>query len=170
MLRTTPIIVAMKDGSTSVLYFLTQGRGNALPDGAVWVNEGAGQWARPPRESMIAEEVKRSCPEYLAWHRVNPEDIPTDRTYRDAWHHDGETIAHDMAKAREIHRNKLRHERANVLVDLDGKWHRATGQGKKAEADAIEAQRQRWRDAPADPRIDAAQTVDDLKAIEAPNG
>jgi hypothetical protein len=51
------------------------------------------------------------------------------------------------------------------MVELDGQWTRATGQGKKAEQDAVEAERQKWRDAPADPRIDVAQTVEELKQI-----
>jgi hypothetical protein len=165
-MHSIPIVIARHDGSAAVMAFLTMGRGGVLPDGAAWVDEAAGVWARPARESLIADEVKRAVPDYIAWHRVVPDDIPTDRTYRDAWHHDGKTITHDMPKAREIHRNALRHERASAFIDLDGKWQRATGQGKKAEADAIEAQRQRWRDAPADPRIDAAQTVEDLKVIE----
>jgi hypothetical protein len=51
------------------------------------------------------------------------------------------------------------------MVELDGQWTRATGQGKQAEADAVEAERQKWRDAPADPRIEAAQSVEELKQV-----
>jgi len=162
------IAVAMRDGSTAILSFVTVGRGSDLPAGAEWFDVGQGVWSRPARESLVADEVKRALPDYLAWHRVEEADIPADRTYRDAWHHDGKRIAHDMPKARELHRQMLRHARASALPELDGQWMRAQGQGKEAESDAIEARRQRLRDAPADPRIEAAQTTDDLKAIPLP--
>jgi hypothetical protein len=60
----------------------------------------------------------------------------------------------------------IRKERKVTLRDLDAKWMRATGQKDNAAADAIEAERQKWRDAPADPRIDAAQSVEELKQIK----
>jgi hypothetical protein len=159
------IAVARKDGSTAILSFLTRGRGNVLPDGASWLNEKAGIWQRPSRESLVAAEVKKAIPDYLAWHRIVEADIPSDREYRDAWHHNGKTIIHDMEKAKEIHRNKIRHARATAFVGLDAEYAKAFGRGDAEAVSRIETARQKWRDAPADPRIAAATTIESLKSL-----
>jgi hypothetical protein len=162
------IAISRQDGGVSIMAFLTIGRGNILPAGAMWVDQELGSWMRDSSDSIISSEVRKSVPDFLTWHRVTDEQIPADRTYRDALHHDGKALVHDMAKARILKRDHLRHERASVMPELDVKWMRAQGQGKKPEADAIEAKRQAWRDAPADPRIDSAKTIEALKAITGP--
>lgn len=93
-----------------------------------------------------------------------------DTRYHDARIDTGTAIEHDMAKARVIHLNLLRAQRATELVVLDDDWMRAFGQEKPTEVDAIEAQRQALRDMPVDlaPQIEAAQTIDELKAIKLP--
>jgi hypothetical protein len=83
-------------------------------------------------------------------------------------------ITIDMDKAREIQRGAIRAMREPLFADLDRAFTRAQGRvsaldgPRKTEAEAtmraIEAQRQALRDAPADPRIDAAQTPEELKA------
>ena len=109
-----------------------------------------------------------ACPEtpggagVTGWRILRDGDVPADRTYRDALIDTGEAIVHDMGRARAVHRGRIRARRAEAMRELDAKWMRATGQGKVAEADAIEALRQQWRDAPADPRIDAAETTSEL--------
>jgi nitroimidazol reductase NimA-like FMN-containing flavoprotein (pyridoxamine 5'-phosphate oxidase superfamily) len=65
-------------------------------------------------------------------------------------------------------RRNLRHERGARFLELDAQWMRATGQGRQAEVAAIEKKRQALRDAPADPRIDAARNLEQLKAIGLP--
>lgn len=166
-------IVALRraDGTVSLMAFLTVARGNVLPRGASWLDERQGVWLRPASavniEAEIAAVVAAEGIGVLSWRIiVKPElEVPQDRTFRDAWADDGKAITHDMAKAREIKRKHIRAARVMALRDLDGQWMRAAGQGKKAEQDAVEAERQKWRDAPADPRIDAAQTVEALKQI-----
>lgn len=165
----------MDDGTVSIFSFVTLGRGPALPEGAKWMNQSSGIWMRPPSAENIAAELSRShpgvsltgtpLPQVLTWRIIDEQDIPADRTYRDALEDNG-ALRHNITRARELHRNLLRAERSNKMVELDGKWMRATGQGDKQSANAIEAERQKWRDAPADPRIDAAQTVQDLKATQ----
>jgi hypothetical protein len=162
------IAIVRPDGGVSIMAFLTIGRGNILPEGAVWLDEKTGSWARSPTESTVAGEVRRAMPDFVAWYRVADDDIPTDRTFRDALHHNGKALVHDIEKARSIKRDHLRHERASALPLLDNEWMKATGQGDKKSADLVEAKRQKWRDAPADPRIDAAKTGEELKAVTGP--
>ena len=157
------IAIERPDGGVSIMSFMTVGRGNILPSGAVWLNQDAGSWSREPTDSAVAGEVAKSVPDFLSWHRLTDDEVPTDRTFRDALTISAGKFECNIAKAREITRDNLRHQRAAAMPDLDAKWMRATGQGKKA--DAIEAQRQQWRDAPADPLIDAASTTEELARI-----
>jgi hypothetical protein len=105
----------------------------------------------------------------VSWRRIEAAErvlFQHDRTYRNALIMQGDKIAHDMPKARECHRNHLRRIRAHELPELDAQWMRAMGQGKAKEAAEVEAKRQKWRDAPADKRIDAAKTIADLAAVK----
>lgn len=96
-------------------------------------------------------------------HKVDPSAFPTDDTFRNAWRfHDGK-IGHDMAKAREIHRDRIRRHRAELMGVLDIQFMRAVEEG--SDTKAISAEKKRLRDAPADPRIEAAKTVDELRTV-----
>ena len=68
----------------------------------------------------------------------------------------------DMAKAREIHKDKIREARAPKLAELDIEFQRATE--SSADTSAIVAKKQALRDAPADSGIAAASDADALKA------
>lgn len=160
------VAVLRADGGVSIKSIITLGRGLSLEPGAVWMDEKAGIWARSPTDAVIQREVEREFPPGTPWQRITDDSLQQDRDYRDALvHARGEGLRHDISMARALKRQHIRHERAKVLPELDAQWNRATGQGKKKDAEAIEKQRQQWRDAPADPRIDSAQTVDDLKAL-----
>ena len=68
----------------------------------------------------------------------------------------------DMAKAREIHKNKIRNARTPKLADLDIEFQKALETG--ASTTDIVAKKQALRDAPADSGIAAASDVAALKA------
>ena len=68
----------------------------------------------------------------------------------------------DMAKAREIHKDKIRLARAPKLADLDVEFQKAVEAG--ASTTDIVAKKQALRDAPADSGIAAANSADALKA------
>ena len=68
----------------------------------------------------------------------------------------------DMAKAREIHKNKIRDARAPKLAELDIEFQKAQETG--ADTSAIVAKKNALRDAPADSGIAAASDTDALKA------
>jgi len=68
----------------------------------------------------------------------------------------------DMAKAREIHKTKIREARAPKLAELDVEFQKALETG--ASTTDIVAKKQALRDAPADSGIAAASNADALKA------
>lgn len=102
--------------------------------------------------------------------RVDGQDVdadsvagPSDRTYRGAWTTSGVRIVVDMEKARAIHRDTLRRERAPRLSALDVAYMRGLETG--ADTTAIATEKQRLRDVTHDPRIEDAQTPDALSAL-----
>ena len=68
----------------------------------------------------------------------------------------------DMAKAREIHKEKIREARLPKLQELDVEFQKALETG--ASTTDIVAKKQALRDAPADSGIAAASNADELKA------
>ena len=68
----------------------------------------------------------------------------------------------DMAKAREIHKNKIRAARAPKLAELDIEFQKALETGSSTTD--IVAKKQALRDAPADSGIAAASDAEALKA------
>lgn len=89
--------------------------------------------------------------------------VPQDRTFRGAWQFSGDAVEIDMAKARDIHRDRLRAERAPRLGALDVDYMKALEQG--GDTTSVVAEKQALRDVTADPRIDAATTPDELKDL-----
>lgn len=89
--------------------------------------------------------------------------VPSDRTFRGAWQFSGNAVEIDMAAARDIHRENLRQARKPLLDALDVDYMKALEQG--GDTAAIAAQKQVLRDVTADPRIEAAATPDELKAL-----
>jgi hypothetical protein len=71
-------------------------------------------------------------------------------------------IKTDMAKAKEIHKNKIREARTPKLAELDIEFQKALETG--ASTTDIVAKKQALRDAPADSKIDAATDEAALKA------
>jgi len=68
----------------------------------------------------------------------------------------------DMAKAREIHKTKIREARTPLLAALDIEFQKA--QETSASTTDIVDKKQALRDAPADSGIDSASDADALKA------
>ena len=68
----------------------------------------------------------------------------------------------DMAKAREIHKTRIREARTPLLAELDVEFTKALEAGTSTTD--IAAKKQALRDAPADSGIAAASDTDALKA------
>lgn len=104
----------------------------------------------------------------VGWRRLTQAEhdmFEQDRHYRDALEDTGGKIQHNMTKAAELHRARIRHDNGDKFLTMDREWVDAMARGDKLAADAVEAQRKAMRDSVNDPRINAARSIDDLKAI-----
>ena len=71
-------------------------------------------------------------------------------------------IKTDIAKAREVHKNKIREARVDKLTALDVEFQKALE--TSADTTSIVSKKKALRDAPANTAIDAAKTEAELKA------
>lgn len=106
------------------------------------------QWSEADRAAVVAvRPIKKAS-------------IPADRTFRNAWTAD---LQVDMAKARDIWRDRMREARTPKLAGLDLEQVRAGPDANKWRE--IEDKKQPLRDVTADPAIEAAKTPDELKKV-----
>ena len=96
--------------------------------------------------------------------------IPAERTFREGWEANADTgvISVNMAKAKDIWRDKIRAARVEPLAALDTAYMKALETG--ADTSSIITQKQSLRDAPALASIDNATTPNELKAIQPISG
>jgi len=139
------------------------------PDGGVSVVHPVRN-THPRPEQLTDAQIEERAWRKLPQNAINPQfvdesSIPSDRTFRNAWVHGGNTINIDMGKARELHRKKLRELRSPILSALDTEYMRADELGDTTAKQRIALQKQALRDVTNDPAIDAAQTPEELKAV-----
>lgn len=127
------------------------------PDGGVAIVVPSGEL---PIDQVLAKDV----PVGITGEIVESTDVPSDRSFRNAWKKSGRNIIHDMPKARDIHRNRIRAAREPLLAALDVALLREQEKPQPVTGPII-AQKQALRDAPANPAIDAAPTPADLKLV-----
>jgi hypothetical protein len=103
----------------------------------------------------------------VSWRIVDKDYPVADRTYRAAWKDaPGRTKPdHDMVKARNVHRDILRKNRLRLMDDLDIEYQRADEAADQQKKRDVAARKQKLRDVTADPRIEAADNVDALRAL-----
>lgn len=95
--------------------------------------------------------------------------LPSERIFRDAWETpENGAVAINMAKAKDVWRDHIRDARADEFAKLDTQFMRALETG--ASTAQIATDKQSLRDAPQHADIDAATTVDDLKAFQPISG
>lgn len=138
------------------------------PEGGVAVTYVDDRDRRPGEDAdALADRILREhgLPAGLAGAvALGPEDeLPPRDEFRPAWVIQDGAVRVDMERAREIHRDRIREARAPLLAELDIAFQRALEDG--SDTASIVAEKQRLRDAPADPRIDAARTPEELKAV-----
>jgi len=90
--------------------------------------------------------------------------VPANRDFRGAWSLSGSVISEDLAKAKEIFRDKIREVRAPLLADEDVTYMKALEAGDTAAQAASVTAKNALRDAPAAAAIDAATDIASLKA------
>jgi hypothetical protein len=138
------------------------------PDGGVSVIVPAPNYrlAGESDEKFIARIMAKDVPTDATDVAVCDEaDIPTDRTFRNAWERGGKSVVVNMPKAREIHMARIRARRNELLDASDKELARAQETG--GDVRAIQARRQALRDVPQSIQaaVEAAQTPDSLKHV-----
>jgi len=119
-----------------------------------------------PSPQDIAAEIAKMPETFVSVRPINAGQIPASREFRHAWiDAGGGALQHDMPKAREIHRTRIREQRAPRLATLDTDAIRAIEDNDPTKRTQVMAAKQRLRDAPADARIEAAATVAELAAL-----
>lgn len=133
-----------------------------MTDGSVAVMTTVGD---TEAEAEIAKWHEDARSLVVSVHPIEGSDLPQDRTFRDAWVFDGKKVTHDMPKVRDVHRDRLRRARIPKFEALDVAYQCADEAGDAGEKRRIGQRKQALRDVTADPRIEAAQTPDELKGI-----
>ena len=138
---------------------------------ALKMNDGSVAIMQIPDEykDMLPDEIIQKWPEaerakVVSFHAIQDTEIPADRTYRNAWTWNGK-IEHDMTKARNVHRDRMRRVRKPKLEALDSAYLRADEVGDAVMKSQISLQKQALRDVTAVPAIETAISVEQLKTI-----
>lgn len=156
------ILIQRNDGGMTIMSYVTK---SFLPGPNKLVH-----FTHEPTLGNIGAEIVKARLDCKRWRFLNPgEELPTDHTFRDAWTVSEKSIDVDMPKAREIHKQILRSERAPLLAALDTEFMRALEAGDVAAQTEIASRKQKLRDATDNPAIEAAATLEELKAVALPS-
>ena len=115
-------------------------------------------------ELTVDEIAAKDVPAGKSYTILEDAQVPTDRSFRDAWALSDGSIQVDMTKAKDLMRDKIREVRKNLLAAEDVTFMRAV---ETADADAqaaSAARKQALRDAPLASAISNASNVTALKA------
>ena len=131
----------------------------------LYTNDQGGVSIIVPALDCTEEQALAAVPEGCSYEIVNLEDVPSDRTFRNAWFHDTtdtpQKVGVDISKAKEHCHAKRREARSTEFAPLDIK---ATIPSEAAQA---ESDRQKVREKYADiqSKIETASTAEELKSI-----
>lgn len=97
---------------------------------------------------------------------IDAADIPSDRSFRDAWRHGKEGVVMvDMDIAIEVHKTRLRAARAPMLAALDVEYQRADEAADPIAKASIVERKQQLRDITKLRRLTEAKSVDELLSV-----
>jgi len=160
------VAVTFDDGSVGIMQFILDPN---LPPGVSIPGYDPATKLREATDAAIQYEINKSVwtPRTpVSFRRITELELaPLDRAYRNAWTDSGGALAHDLPKARALHRNKMRAARTPLLATLDADYLQADERGDTTAKTSIATQKQQLRDVTADPAIDAAATIAQLKAV-----
>lgn len=120
--------------------------------------------------SLTLEEIiKKDVPQDAEYQIIEDNELPIDRTYRNAWKYDSTKGAHvDMPRARIIQLDKIRVARNSELNKKDIELMVANEQKNNIEAAIIKNNKQTLRDltTTVQPDLDAVTSTDELKKVD----
>lgn len=117
----------------------------------------------PTGELSIEAVLEKDVPKGKGARIVDQNSLPRDNDFYDAWEMDDSSVTVNLAKAKEITKNRLRAERKPLLEAQDVLFQRALESG--ADTSAIVAEKNRLRDITK--LADSATTLDELRGLKA---
>ena len=117
----------------------------------------------PTGEISIDAVLTKDVPAGRGARIVDQNSLPRDNDFYDAWEMDDSSVTVNLAKAKELTKNRLRQERTPLLAAQDVAFQRALETG--ADTTAIVAEKQRLRDITL--LADSATTLDELRGLKA---
>ena len=102
----------------------------------------------------LSELARVVVPKGISFKIIDQSEVPSDRTFRDAWKEEGESVGVDIVKAREVQKDRIRVARAPLMTELDY---------KQNAGEDVSVERQRLKDFTA--LVDSVSDVEELKAV-----
>jgi hypothetical protein len=115
----------------------------------------------PTGELPIEVVQQRDIPKGVESFIVTKDSLPPCFDYAMAWEQSNGVVTVNIAKAREVAKEKLRFDRKELFANLDVAFQRAMETG--ADTSAIVAEKQRLRDITNLP--DSCNTIEELRAL-----
>ena len=115
-------------------------------------------------ELTVDEIAAKDVPAGKSYSIVEDAQVPTDRSFRDAWALSDGSIQVEMTKAKDLMRDKIREVRKDLLAAEDVAFMRAVETADADAQTASAARKQALRDAPLASAISNASDVAALKA------
>jgi hypothetical protein len=148
------VAITRSDGGLTIIAFVTK---SFYPDGSV-------EFERAASIANVNAEIAKARLDSVSWRIVPDNEVPADRTFRDAWKDAGQ-IAVDMPKARAIQRARISKARDAALPVINAELIDALQTKNATEQARATAKKTALNNVTADPRIDAASTPEALKAL-----
>ena len=113
--------------------------------------------AKPATKSMISDKDGNSAD-------ASKITMPKNRDFRGAWTLEGDVMKEDLSAAKEIFRDKVKEARTPLLASEDVAFMMALENDDASARAASVAKKKALRDATKASAIDAASSIDELKA------
>ena len=116
-------------------------------------------------EQWLARVFAKATPEGTMFKDIEKAAIPPDRTFREAWELNGDTVSVNMDKARSIQMDRIRASRNKKLIELDVEYMVALEDDDKTKANEVAAIKKTLRDIPQNFDLTVASTPEELKGM-----
>ena len=113
--------------------------------------------AKPKTNQMVSDKDGNSAD-------ASKVTMPKTRDFRGAWTLEGDVMKEDLSAAKEIFRDKIKEARTPLLASEDVAFMRALENDDASARAASVAKKKALRDATKASAIDAASSIDELKA------
>jgi hypothetical protein len=100
----------------------------------------------PNCELSLEQIIDKDIPVDRSKDTLEASDLPTDRTYRNAWTKGDRQVGINVEKAKALHKDKIRAVRDPLLEAEDVNYMRADEAGNNSEKQAVRARKQALRD------------------------